>query len=407
MKLKQIRIDFMRGTDERQTSFFILGDVESMIPADEPLRALRTLVDEVLAKLDGDFARMYARDGRPSIAPEQLLRATILMMVESLRSELQVVRSIRFNVLHRWFVGLGVTDVVWDASTFSKNRERLLRHEIAQRFLDEVVALARSRDLISDDHLTADGTHLKASASMKTFLPRDDDNDTGGQSCGDRNQSVETRTGKLISRSHARLGPNRLAGRYRIRLSIPVLGDPIRLVLGDTRRQVGSPVYLGKRMVFNSFVLGVSRLLLFVTILFLSMTYCGANENDDKLIEIFGQPEAKLVNPVMDFPVTCVLSSRPKGRGGFLSKPAADSVVSLLKYYSSLDSVYVRPISNAQNNVFGTKLDYACIAMSDNDIRPLPQHGPTFTSVTITVVNDGANSQMYFLVNDLFYLAGS
>jgi len=193
----------MRGTDEQQTSFFILGDVESMIPADEPLRALRTLVDEVLAKLDGDFARMYAKDGRPSIAPEQLLRATILMMVESLRSELQVVRSIRFNVLHRWFVGLGVTDVVWDASTFSKNRERLLRHEIAQRFLDEVVALARSRDLISDDHLTADGTHLKASASMKTFLPRDDDdNDTGGQSRGDRNQSVDFHGQRRSNETH-------------------------------------------------------------------------------------------------------------------------------------------------------------------------------------------------------------
>ena len=194
----------MRGPDERQTSLFILGDIESMIPADDPLRRLRILVDEVLSKLDGDFAKMYAVDGRPSIAPEQLLRALILILVESLRSEAQVVRSIRFNVLHRWFVGLGATDVVWDASTFSKNRDRLLRHEIAHRFLEEVVALARSHDLISDDHLTADGTHLKAWASMKTFLPRDPAEQTpvAPLAPGDSNPSVDFHGQKRTNQTH-------------------------------------------------------------------------------------------------------------------------------------------------------------------------------------------------------------
>ncbi len=178
----------MRGPDERQTSLFILGDIESMIQRDDPLRGLRVIIDTALVSLDKDFAGMYAEDGRPSIAPEQLIRALLLQMVESIRSEAHLVRSIRYNVLYRWFVGLGATDQVWDASTFSKNRERMMKGDIAARLLEEVVVTARSQGLISDEHLTADGTHIKACASMKSFRQKDGDDPPAG---GGRNASVD------------------------------------------------------------------------------------------------------------------------------------------------------------------------------------------------------------------------
>lgn len=164
----------MRGDDSRQTSLFIVGDIESMIAPDEPLRRLRSVLDEVLRRLDCDFAALYPPTGRTSIAPEQLLRAQVLMMVEGIRSERQLMRHIQYNTLFRWFVGLGATDGVWDVTVFTKNRTRLLEHEVSRRLLAEVVGLAREQGLISDDHLTVDGTHIQAWASQKSVAPKDD-----------------------------------------------------------------------------------------------------------------------------------------------------------------------------------------------------------------------------------------
>jgi len=164
----------MRGDDSRQTSIFIVGDIESIIAPHEPLRRLRSVLDEVLRRLDCDFAALYPPTGRTSIAPEQLLRAQVLMMVEGIRSERQLMRHIQYNTLFRWFVGLGATDGVWDVTVFTKNRTRLLEHEVSRRLLAEVVGLAREQGLISDDHLTVDGTHIQAWASQKSVVPKDD-----------------------------------------------------------------------------------------------------------------------------------------------------------------------------------------------------------------------------------------
>jgi len=160
-----------------------------MIAPDEPLRRLRSVLDEVLRRLDCDFAALYPPTGRTSIAPEQLLRAQVLMMVEGIRSERQLMRHIQYNTLFRWFVGLGATDGVWDVTVFTKNRTRLLEHEVSRRLLAEVVGLAREQGLISDDHLTVDGTHIQAWASQKSVAPKDDQDPPAPG--GGRNPSVD------------------------------------------------------------------------------------------------------------------------------------------------------------------------------------------------------------------------
>jgi transposase len=142
---------------------------ESRVRKDHPLRAIRTLVDEVLTQLSPRFDTMYARVGRPSIAPEKLLRAQLLQMLYSIRSERLLMEEIDYNLLFRWFVGLNADDEVWDATTFTKNRDRLLEADVAQEFLACVVEQARGKGLTSDEHFTVDGTLLEAWASQKSF----------------------------------------------------------------------------------------------------------------------------------------------------------------------------------------------------------------------------------------------
>lgn len=163
----------MRGDDEQQAAMFSYISPEARVPQDHPLRTIRTMVDQVLAELSPLFDQVYARTGRPSIAPEKLLRALLLQVLYTVRSERLLMEQLDYNLLFRWFVGLNMDDSVWDATVFTKNRERLLAGEIAQAFFDRVLAQARQRQLLSDEHFTVDGTLLEAWAGLKSFAPRE------------------------------------------------------------------------------------------------------------------------------------------------------------------------------------------------------------------------------------------
>ena len=182
----------MRGSDKRSGELFSYVDLEQRVRPDHPLRAIRALTDAGLEALSGDFAGLYGRGGRPSIAPEMLLRAMLLQAFYSVRSERQLMERLEFDLLFRWFVGLGVDDRVWDHSTFSKNRDRLLEGEIAAKFLTAILAQPRVKRLLSSEHFSVDGTLIEAWASMKSFQRHDPphDGDTPG---GGRNAAVDFR----------------------------------------------------------------------------------------------------------------------------------------------------------------------------------------------------------------------
>jgi transposase len=163
----------MRGTDLQQGHVFSYVSPEQRVRKDHPLRLIRVLVDQILKQLSRQFDKMYAKVGRPSIPPEQLLRALLLQMLYSVRSERLLMEEIDYNILFRWFVGLNLDDSVWDATVFSKNRNRLLEAEVAQEFLARVVAHAREQGWTSDEHFSVDGTLLEAWASLKSFQPKD------------------------------------------------------------------------------------------------------------------------------------------------------------------------------------------------------------------------------------------
>jgi len=163
----------MRGTDQQQGHVFSYLSPEQRVRKDHPLRPIRAMVDQILKQLSRRFDAMYARVGRPSIPPEQLLRALLLQMLYSVRSERLLVEEIDYNILFRWFVGLNLDDAVWDATVFTKNRDRLLEAEVAREFLSRVVAYAHQQGWTSDEHFTVDGTLLEAWASLKSFQPKD------------------------------------------------------------------------------------------------------------------------------------------------------------------------------------------------------------------------------------------
>jgi transposase len=190
----------MRGTEGNQKSLFSYVSLESRIPKNHPLRRMRSMVDEVLEGLDQDFEEMYSQTGRPSIPPEQLLRASIVQVLYSVRSERLLMEQLDYNLLFRWFVGLGVDDAVWDHSVFSKNRDRLLEQDISRRFLSEVVAKARKSQLLSSEHFTVDGTFIEAWASHKSFQKKDgpDDPPDGGG----RNATADFKGEKRSNTTH-------------------------------------------------------------------------------------------------------------------------------------------------------------------------------------------------------------
>jgi transposase len=163
----------MRGTDHQQSDMFSYLSPEQRVRKDHPLRAVRAMTGEILERMSPLFDAMYASGGRPSIAPEKLLRAQLLQMLYSVRSERLLMEEIDYSILYRWFVGLNLDEVVWDATTFTKNRDRLLEAAVAKEFLAQVVEQARVAGLISDEHFTVDGTLLEAWASLKSFQPKD------------------------------------------------------------------------------------------------------------------------------------------------------------------------------------------------------------------------------------------
>ena len=191
----------MRGLDERSGSLFSYVDLERRVPKDHPLRPIREIVNEALSKLSGDFAAMYAPLGRPSIPPEKLLRALLLQAFYTIRSERQLMERLEFDLLFRWFAGLGVDDPVWDHSVFSKNRDRLLEGEIATKFLTAILSQPKVKRLLSSDHFSVDGTLIEAWASMKSFKPKNDGSEPPPG--GGRNAEADFRGEKRSNETHA------------------------------------------------------------------------------------------------------------------------------------------------------------------------------------------------------------
>ena len=191
----------MRGGDERSGSLFSYVDLEARVGKDHPLRAIRGVVNEALAALSGAFSALYSRSGRPSIPPEKLLRAMLLQAFYSIRSERQLMERLEFDLLLRWFVGLGVDDAAWDHSTFSKNRDRLLEGDVAAKLLGAVLAQPRVKHLLSTDPFSVDGTLIEAWASMKSFRPRDGSGEPPVG--GGRNREADFHGQKRTNETHA------------------------------------------------------------------------------------------------------------------------------------------------------------------------------------------------------------
>jgi transposase len=177
--------------------------LETRIPADHPLRAILEIVDAALGELSPAFNRLYAREGRPSIPPERLLRALLLQAFYSVRSERQLMEQLNYNLLFRWFVGLSTEDPVWDATVFSKNRDRMLDGDIARKFMAKILNLPHVRNLLSSEHFSIDGTLIEAWASMKSFVPKDGSKPPrAGKDCRRRNAERNFRGEKRSNNTH-------------------------------------------------------------------------------------------------------------------------------------------------------------------------------------------------------------
>jgi transposase len=198
----------MRGPDEKQGEVFSYVPLESRIPRDHPLRRIRAMVDRGLQEMWTHFEALYARRGRPSIAPERLLRALLLQALYSIRSETQLMEQLDYNLLYRWFVGLNASDEVWDVTVFTKNRERLMAGEVSQRLLEAVLRQAAEHELLSEEHFTVDGTLIQAWASRKSFVPKEKPPDKGSGARGkkllrDTHESKTDPEARLFKKSAA------------------------------------------------------------------------------------------------------------------------------------------------------------------------------------------------------------
>lgn len=196
----------MRGEGQQQGAMFSYVTMEQRIPADHPIRRIRGMVDESLRQMDSSLSAMYARGGRPSIAPERLLRAQLLMVLYSISSEHRLMEQLNYNLLFRWFVGLEMDDVVWDVTVFSKNRERLIEADISQQLLLAVVEQARAQQLLSEEHFTVDGTLLQAWANRRSFKEKTDPPYRGTGARGrkllrDTHESTTDREARLYRKS--------------------------------------------------------------------------------------------------------------------------------------------------------------------------------------------------------------
>ena len=183
----------MRGSETEQPGMFSYVRMEARIPADHPLRAIRAMTDAALRGISRRLGALYSHTGRPSIPPEQLLRALVVQILFSVRSERLLMEQLEYNLLFRWFVGLQMDDRVWDVTVFTKNRDRLLEGKVAAAFFEQVIVQARAAGLLSDEHFTVDGTLLEACAGHKSFRPKDGSG-SGGASGGERDFHGERRT---------------------------------------------------------------------------------------------------------------------------------------------------------------------------------------------------------------------
>jgi transposase len=189
----------MRGAEEPQGAMFSYVSLEQRVPKKHPLRTIRRLVDVALQEMNGALTVMYSHTGRPSIPPEHLIRALLLQIFFSVRSERLLMEQLNYNLLFRWFVGLSVDDEVWDASSFAKNRDRLVDHQVGRSLLAAVVSQAKQKGLVSDEHFSVDGTLIEAWASMKSFRRKDD---VPPPPCGGSNVEVDFRGEKRSNDTH-------------------------------------------------------------------------------------------------------------------------------------------------------------------------------------------------------------
>lgn len=190
----------MRGEDIVQEALFTTVQLESFVPADHPLRPIKALLDEAMKNLNWLFSGLYSNSGRESIPPERLIRAQLLQVLYSIRSERQLVEQINYNLLYRWFVGLTIDDVVWNHSSFSTNRDRLLENDVITELFEGVIDLARKQRLLSDEHFSVDGTLIQAWASQKSYRRKDDDSTP--PSSGGRNSEANFHGEKRSNESH-------------------------------------------------------------------------------------------------------------------------------------------------------------------------------------------------------------
>src|ERR1700689_5607124 len=198
----------MRGADVEQGRLFSVVSLESRVPGDHPLRKIRPLLDETLESLDRTFEAIYAESGRPSIPPERLIRAQLLQVLYSVRSERQLMEQLDYNLLFRWFVGLEMDEAVWNVTVFTKNRERLIGGDIAEQLLLRVVEQARAGQLLSEEHFTVDGTLIQAWASRRSFKEKADPPTRGSGTGGrkllrDTHQSTTEGDARLYTKSGA------------------------------------------------------------------------------------------------------------------------------------------------------------------------------------------------------------
>lgn len=219
----------MRGAEPGQRVMFSYVDLEQRVPTDHPLRAIQALVEPVLRELSPRFAALYAESGRPSIPPEQLLRALLLQVLYTIRSERQLMEQLDYNLLFRWFVGLGMDAPVWHPTTFTKNRDRLLAGQIAEAFFAGVLRQAGSRALLSNEHFTVDGTLLEAWASQKSFRPADapsgGGDDPGNPTVSFHGQRRSNATHRSVTDPEARLAKKGVGKEAKLSYQASVLLD--------------------------------------------------------------------------------------------------------------------------------------------------------------------------------------
>ena len=235
----------MRGSDQPQTALFSYVSIEDRIPPDHPLRALASLVNPVLAELSPRFQTMYSAMGRPSIPPERLLRALLLQILYTIRSERQLMEQLNYNLLFRWFVGLNPDDPVWVPTVFTKNRDRLLEGDIAEAFLQGVLKGADARGLLSHEHFTVDGSLLEAWASHKSFRPKDNpeppssDDDPGNPTVNFRKEKRSNATHESVTDPDARLAKKGGNGAALCHLGSVIMDNRHGLIVATDVRPPG------------------------------------------------------------------------------------------------------------------------------------------------------------------------